>query len=48
MQSSYLQKTKPSKKHWDDAGYEDAPVKKDKKDKKQVYEKARKYKRGEE
>ena len=48
MQSSYLQKQKTGKKHWDDAGYEEQPEKKGKKDKKKDYSDNRKSKRGEE
>jgi hypothetical protein len=49
MQSSYFQTKKTNKRsHWDDAGYEEPVDKKQKKDKKQDYEKQRKQKRGEE
>ena len=47
MQSSYIQNTKGKKKRFDDGGYEETPVRSDKKNKKD-FSKQRQQKRGEE
>lgn len=46
MQSSYLQNNKRNKKRFDDAGYEETPMKNDKK-KKKDFSQDRQRKRGE-
>ncbi len=46
MQSSYVQNNKRNKKRYDDAGYEETPMKNDKK-KKKDFSQDRQRKRGE-